>query len=414
MSWLEGLQVEVEKDRESDMDMMIAARVENARADQITFLSRVIASEQVVNTEREELDGARIGTGWMTGKEKEQGFTFSVSGLHATHANFAGATWPTQGENKMDEGGNPWERRYMRMMRVNAAEMRGAMRGTAGELLDTGTVATDAKAKESTKKAKEQAQAGQLQLDVLKEKEREMATEMQLQTEVVERAKEQKSNGVGEQRSMQRSRGAAERRCKLNEQRSKKEEQRSKGMKEQRSMQASRGTEEQRSKGDEEERRRGAEERRSRLKKQRSKEVAMEQRRKGVEEQIEEQRSRGTKEQRSRMKEGRRRGAVEQIEGAEAGQGAETGGMGPPTAAGQVAVQCRSKRGMSQVMTDERGCKRYSRGCGDVMGGRRRQTATVVGKRKRVQGPESDEELQEKEAEDRERVGTWFPRTGIG
>ena len=50
-----------------------------------------------------ELDGAMIGTGWMTGKEKEQGFTFSVSGLHATHANFAGATWPTQVENKKDE-----------------------------------------------------------------------------------------------------------------------------------------------------------------------------------------------------------------------------------------------------------------------------------------------------------------------
>jgi len=42
----------------------------------------------------------------------------------------------------------------MRMMRVNAAEMRGKK---AGELLDTGTpsVAADAKAKESTKKAKE-------------------------------------------------------------------------------------------------------------------------------------------------------------------------------------------------------------------------------------------------------------------
>jgi hypothetical protein len=70
-------------------------------------------------------------------------------------------------------------------------------------------VAADAKAKESTKKAKEQAQGGQLLVDVLKEKERDMTTEMQLQTEGVERAKEQKSNGAGEQRSMQRSRGAA-------------------------------------------------------------------------------------------------------------------------------------------------------------------------------------------------------------
>jgi len=37
-----------------------------------------------------------------------------------------------------------------------------------------------------------------------------------------------------------------------------------------------------------------------------------------------------------------------------------------------------------------------------------------VEKRKRSQRIESDEEEQEKPAEDRERVGTWFPREGIG
>ena len=82
----------------------------------------------------------------------------------------------------------------------------------------------------------------------------------------------------------------------------------------------------------------------------------------------------------------------------------------PPAAAGQVV----GKRGMVSAGV-ARG--RYARTGkhGDVAQERKEsRLCAAVEKRKRSQRIESDEEEQAKPTVDRERVGTWFPRKGIG
>jgi hypothetical protein len=63
----------------------------------------------------------------MTKKDEGQGFTFSMHVLDSAHVHFAGATWPTmQVEKKMDAAPtvNPWKRRLVGMMKVDAAERK--------------------------------------------------------------------------------------------------------------------------------------------------------------------------------------------------------------------------------------------------------------------------------------------------
>ena len=73
------------------------------------------------------MDGAPTGTGWMTKKDEGQCFTFSMHVLDSAHVHFSGAAWPTvQVEKKMDAVPtvNPWKRRLMGMMKVDAAERK--------------------------------------------------------------------------------------------------------------------------------------------------------------------------------------------------------------------------------------------------------------------------------------------------
>jgi hypothetical protein len=63
----------------------------------------------------------------LPGSEESGAFTFSMNVLDTAHVHFAGATWPTtQVEKKMDAmpTGNPWKRRLMVMMKVDAAERK--------------------------------------------------------------------------------------------------------------------------------------------------------------------------------------------------------------------------------------------------------------------------------------------------
>ena len=375
--------MEVEKDMERDRAS--AMRAEEACADRSSFLSGLrelrLPPLQGVNTELErvngELNGALRMTGMSTGrmiekdveKDEGQGFTFALSGSLAAHVNFVGATWPTaDDEKKMDVGGNPWKARYMRMMKVDAAERanmkrrvaeeavevrkgeeeminwknqdgcergtvqqqclqreeveaEGAFQVTAGKLLDT------VKPDEDVKKLKKSTYEMKEQLDVMKEKEEQMVKERHLQTEALEQAKEQRNKGAEEQRR----RGAEERRRKLKERRSKEEEQRCRGMEEQTNRRAEEQTsrradeqrrimKERRSRGVMEEsegveqRNGGANERRSGgMEVRRSTGAQVEEQRRSSLEQFIEKGSRGADGQRSRGVKGEQlKGAMEQ------------------------------------------------------------------------------------------------------